>query len=192
MSEIKAISKKPEKVELASLCYQFIPGLITHDIWMFDMSLPNSPQVECARLLLEHGRDWGKLKDCRFAQDRRYRFKFGQVKWTEEYIKQHILGSRYDILRSIQKRGFDKKLNSKQPVAILKEPFWKTRFGYTADWLNGYEIYHGGRRCAAMYALGYETVPALWCKDKKPGSNDMGKFKDKLGEILWTTTPTTP
>ena len=187
MSEIKAISNKLEKVELEKLSYQFIPGLITHDIWLFDMSLPNSPQVECAKLLLEHGKDWGKLKDCRFAQDRRHRYKLGQKKWTEEHIKAHILGSRYDILKSIQKRGFDKKLNAQEPVAILKEPFWKTRFDYTAEWLNGYEIYHGGRRCSAMYALGHETVPVVWCVDKKPGSKDPGKFKGKLGE-LWTTT----
>jgi len=186
VAEIKSITGKAEAVRLSELNYQFIPVLTNQCIWNFDMSLPNSPQVECAKLLLEHGRDWGKLKDCRFAQDRRHRYKLGQTKWTEDCIKAHILGSRYDILKSIKKRGFDKKLNAKQPVSVLRSPLWKTRFGYEASWLNGYEIYHGGRRCSALYALGYESVPAVMCVDAKPGSNDRGKFGDKLkGLGVW-------
>ena len=184
MSETKYISKKLQNVDLKKLNYQFIP-VLTHDsIWNFDMSLPNSPQVECAKLLLKYGRNWDKLKYCRFAEDRRHKYRCGMKKWTEKQIKEHILGSRYKILMSIKKNGFDKKLNSKQPVAILKEPFWKTRFNYTAEWLTGFEIYHGGRRCAAMYALGYESVPVLWVRDKYPGTYKGGKYEKKVLKFI--------
>ena len=184
MSEIRYITKKQEIINLDKLNYQFVPEFTNMELWNYDMSLPHSPQVECAKLLLKHGKNWSKLKDCRFAQDRRHRYKCGMTKWTEKAIKEHILGSRYDILMSIKKRGFDEKLNKKQPIAILISPFWTTRFNYTADWLTGPEIYHGGRRCAAMYALGYKKVSVLWVKDKYPGSNKGGKFETKVIKYL--------
>ena len=180
MSEVIYISKKVYSVRLLDLHYQFIPEFTDMDIWQNDMSLPNSPQVECAQLLLKYGRNWGKLKDCKFAQDRRHRYELGMKKWTEKNIKKHILGSRYDILMSIRKNGFDKEKNKKQPIAVLMEPFWMTRFGWNASWLEGPEIYHGGRRCAAMYALGYEKVQVLFMKDKYPGSNRSGKYGEKV------------
>lgn len=184
MSEYRLINNKLVKASLNTLNYQFIPMLTHESIWNFDMSLPNSPQVECAKLLLRHGRNWSKLKHCRFAEDRRHRYRCGINKWTEKAIKEHILGSRYDILMSIMKREFDKKLNKKQPITVLIAPFWATRFNYNEEWLNGPEIYHGGRRCAALYALGYKTVPVLWAKDKKPGTCDGGKFESKVLKYL--------
>lgn len=184
MSEYRLLTRTPEKAMLRELNYQYLPGMIDHDIWGFDMSLPNSPQVECVLLLLKHGKNWGKLKHCRFAEDRRHRFRLGMKKWTEEAIKEHIFSSRYKILKSIKKHGFDRKKNSLQPITVLKEPFWKTRFEYYADWLNGYEIYHGGRRCAAMYALGYEYVPVLLAEDKAPGSKSGGKFEKKVLKLI--------
>ena len=184
MSEIRCITKKLEKIRLDQLHYQFIPEFTDMNIWNFDMSLANSPQVECAELLLKYGKDWSKLKDCRFARDRRHRYYMGMEKWTEKAIKEHILGSRYDILMSIKKRGFDKKLNAKQPISVLKVPFWASRFNYVADWLKGYEIYHGGRRCSTMYALGYEHVSVMWVEDKHPGSNKGGKYKEKVLKYL--------
>ena len=180
MSEIKRMSKKVYNVHLYDLHYQFIPEFTNMGIWENDMRLVNSPQFECARLLLKYGPKWSKLKDCRFAEDRRHRYKLGMKKWTEKNIKEHILGSRYKILMSIKKHGFDKKRNSKQLVSILKEPLWKTRFNFEADWLNGYEIYHGGRRCASMYALGYETVPVIFVEDRYPGSCKGGKYEKKV------------
>jgi len=184
VKEYKIIKTKPSIVPLCYLNYQFIPELINHDIWHYDMSLPNSPQVECARLLLKYGKNWNKLKYCRFAEDRRHRFKMGMKKWTEKAIKEHILGSRYNILMSIKKRGFDMNRNKKQPVLILMEPLWRTRFKYNAEWLTGYEIYHGGRRCASMYALGHKYVPALAAKDSMPGTNKGGKFENKVMKLI--------
>jgi hypothetical protein len=185
MSEIKIVGKL-EKIPLAKLHFQFIPILTDLELWNHDMSLPNSPQVEVASLLLKHGKNWSKLKDCRYAQDRRHRFKCGQKKWTEKAIKEHILGSRYSILRSLKKRGFRKEMSKQQPISVLREPLWKSRFGYDTDWLQGAEIYHGGRRCAAAYVLGWKTVPGYWARDKrKPG--DKGKFETKLkGLGVWT------
>lgn len=180
MSEIRVISNKLILVPLARLLYQYIPEFINRDIWHDNMQLANSPQVECAKLLLKHGRNWGKLKHCRFAEDRRHRYKLGMKKWTEKNIKEHILGSRYNILMSLKKYGFDVRKNKKQPVTILQAPFWRTRFGGVPNWVNGWEIYHGGRRCASMYALGMAHVPVLFATDKHPGSKKGGKFEEKV------------
>lgn len=180
MSEVKLVSKKVYHVKLYDLHYQFVPEFTSMEIWNNDMSLANSPQVECANLLLLHGPKWSKMKNCRFAEDRRHRYRLGMKKWTEKNIKEHILGSRYQILMSIKKRGFDRKRNNKQPVSILKEPFWKSRFKFEAEWLRGKEIYHGGRRCSALYVLGYDSVPVLFVKDKHPGSMDGGKYERKV------------
>jgi len=184
MSEYALLEGKPVSLPLRELKYQFIPKLINHDIWGYDMSLPKSPQVECAQMLLKHGRNWTVLKHCRFAEDRRWRYKLGMKKWTESAIKEHIFGSRYKILKSIKKRGFSKSRNAAQPVLVLAEPLWKTRFEYLADWLTGYEIYHGGRRCAAMYAVGMEFVPVQIAEDNKPGSHKGGKFEKKVMGML--------
>jgi hypothetical protein len=184
MNEVEYVSKKFYNFKLSDLYYQFILRFTDMSIWQNDMSLPNSPQVECAQLLLKYGQNWSKLRDCRFARDRRHRYKLGMKKWTEKNIKEHILGSRYDVLMSIKKYGFDKKKNKKQPVAVLMEPFWMTRFGWNVSWLKGPEIYHGGRRCAAMYALGYERVRVLVMEDKYPGSGKGGKFEKKVLRYL--------
>lgn len=184
MSEIKLISRKSVTVPLSRLFYQYIPEFVSKDIWCENMQLANSPQVECAKLLLEYGRNWGKLKHCRFAADRRHRYKLGMKKWTEKVIKEHILGSRYDILMSVKKRGFDKKKNAKQPITVLQSPFWRTRFGEVPNWVNGWEIYHGGRRCAALYVLGFVNVPVLVAQDKYPGSCIGGKFEKKVLQWL--------
>lgn len=182
MSEIRHISKELVRVNLLDLHYQYLPGFVSMDIWNHDMSLLNSPQVECAQLLLKYGKQWSKLKNCRFAEDRRHRFELGMKKWTEKAIKEHILGSRYDILKSIKKRGFCSKRSAQQPVAILKHPFWDTRFnvGGNEGAIERYEIYHGGRRCAAMYALGFLEIPAFFAEDKHPGSGKGGKFSNKV------------
>ena len=180
MSEIKYKSKKLDDIRLDRLHYQWLPAVTSMEIWDYDMGLPNSPQVECARLLLEHGKNWGKLKNCRFAEDRRFRYKAGLKKWTEEAIKEHILGSRYKILKSLRKHGFDKSLSKQQPISILMQPLWRTRFKYDEEWLEGWEIYHGGRRCASAYVLGWETIPGMWAEDKYPGTCLGGKFKRKL------------
>jgi len=161
MSEIKPITGKYTKVKLADLYLQYIPVITSMKIWEHDMSLVNSPHVELARLLLMYGKDWDAVKDCRYVQDRRHRFKCGVVKWTDKYIREHVFGSRYKILKSLRKRGFDKKLSRNEPIAILEEPLWSSRFAFKPDWLKGMEIYHGGRRCSAAFALGWEEIPAI-------------------------------
>ena len=150
-------------------CMIFIISLyLSLRIWRYGITICLSLTARrlSAVLLLAYGPDWSKLKDCRFAEDRRHRYRLGMKKWTEKNIREHILGSRYQILMSIKKHGFDRKRNKKQPVSVLKEPFWKSRFNFEAEWLQGKEIYHGGRRCSALYALGYDSVPVLFVKDK--------------------------
>ena len=63
---------------------------------------------------------------------------------------------------------------------ILKEPFWRTRFGLD---IKGLEIWNGGGRCAAAYALGMTEIKVAWHEDSLPGSSDKAKFKHKLKNI---------
>jgi len=183
MPEIKLREKT--KFVVADLCYQYLPGVTSMDIWNHDMSLPNSPQVEVARLLLEHGRDWSVIKKSRYVADRRYRKAAGMSKWTDSYIKQHIFESRYKILRSLKKHGYKKSLAVNQPIAVLREPLWVSRFEADYPWLHGLEIYHGGRRCAAAYVLGIEMLPGFWAEDRYAGSHKRGKYGLKLPGEAW-------
>lgn len=143
---------------LADLYYQYLPKYTSMAIWNNDMSLPNSPQVELLRLWLDVGWDWPKLMDSRLAHDRRYRHKRGASKWTESRIQDHIT-HRVSIYKSIKKHGFRKSMSSKQPIAIMETPLVKL-FDVKYSIARAPEIYHGGRRCAAMYVLGHETVTA--------------------------------
>lgn len=166
MPEIKLVKKAMFVLE--DLHYQYIPQLVNLDIWNNDMSLPNSPHVELARILLEHGKDWSKIKNTRFVADRRYRYEKGLKKWTKEYIKKHIFESRYGILKSIKKYGYKEILSGKIQIAVLRNPIYCTRTNDKTILTN--EIYHGGRRCSAAYVLGYKKLPGYWAKDAKPGT----------------------
>jgi hypothetical protein len=152
------------------------------------MSLENSPHVELMRLFKKYGLDMARIKETRYYQERKHRREIGVKKWTRLKIKEHIR-KRYAIYKSIKKSGFREKLGT--PICILKKPFWTTRFGLNEEWMNGYEIYNGAGRCAALFALGKETVKVMMCKDKYPGTGDKGKFKSKLKGVkgVWGKTP---
>lgn len=108
-------------------------------------------------------------------------------RWSDSKIKSHIK-ARYSIFKSIKKHGYDPKFDNSNPIQVLKQPFWKTRFGLDEPWLNGLEIWNGAGRCAAAYALGIDRLKVKMCTDRYPGTNDKGKFKDKLKSVkgVWS------
>lgn len=180
MPEIIPIEKKLRKVKLADLHIRYIPVVTPINLWNFDMGLPKSPHVELMRIFARHRFDWSRLSSSRYYKERRLRRKIGMRRWTEEKIFNHII-ARYKIWRSIKNNGYDKHRDRVNPIKVLPEPFWKTRFGMKK--LNGMEIWNGAGRCAAAYALGYDSLPVLMCEDAHPGTGHKGKFESKLATV---------
>ena len=177
MSDIKPLKKK--KVRLADLHVRYIPVVTPIELWDHDMSLVNSPHVELMMTFLHHGYDKKKIKSSRYFAERRHRRKVGLTKWTDTKIWEHI-HVRYEIFRSIRKRGFSTKICRRDPVKVLSQPFWMTRFGSDLPWLKGLEVWNGMGRCAAAYVLGVQAVTVQMCRDARPGSGNKGKFGNKL------------
>lgn len=173
MSEIKEIRKAI--VPVKGLHYRFIPVLTPEKFWHGDMSIENSQHVELMRIFLKHGLDWGRIQKSRYWEQRIYWHSVGMTQWTKKYAKQRIV-VRYGIFKSIKKHGFKNK-----PVKLLEIPIWASRFGHRG--LVGPEIFDGGGRCAAAYALGIEKVPAIWCEDRAPGTGGRGKWAEKLKNV---------
>jgi len=179
LEDIKA-TQEVSKAKIADLNYRYIPVVCPIELWNNDMSVINSPHVELMRLLLKYGKDWGKIKNCRYVAERQHRYDIGMTRWTKEYIKHHVFEKRYKILKSIKKHGFKSKFYGDRPVKILREPFWRTRFGLD---IKGFEIWDGGGRTAASYALGKTEIKVHWYEDAYPGTGLKGKFKNKLKNI---------
>lgn len=183
------VIKGRKELKLDSLNYQFVPIVTPIKLWNYDMALKTSPHVELMRLFLDHGLDWEKIEETRYFKERVRRHDLGLRQWTTTRIKEHVQ-RRYAILRSLKRAGYRKKLYRDKPVSILKKPFWSTRFEYKKDFLTGKEIWDGGGRCAAAYALGWETIPIVYYCDVSPGSKTKGKFSSKLENVkgVWDET----
>jgi len=184
--DIKIVSGTVD-VPLKDLHIQYVHNVTPAELWNFDMSLANSPHVELLKLIREKGFDWDEIWKTRYVAERLNRFKLGMNNWTRKHLKEHIKW-RYEVLRSLKHHGYKAKLHitakgKNRPVRILKEPFWKTRFGFERDWLTGYEIWDGGGRSSAAMALGWETIPAVICEDRYPGSKKKGMFDKKLSMV---------
>ena len=179
MSDIKPITGKTEIVRLENLHIRYIPVVTPLDIWNNDMSIANSPHVELYKAMLTYGFRWSELMHTRYVQERMRRFKIGLRRWTEEHVMAH-LHVRYAILKSLKKHGYESKRHGKKPIVVLKQPFWHTRFGCNEPFLKGMEVWDGGGRTTALYALGKKVAPVVFYEDKLPGSGDKGKFENKL------------
>lgn len=183
-NDVKPIDGKVADIELAKLSIRYIPMAQLEQWWDGDplMALETSPHVELMRMMLEHGFDWKRLKRTRYADERRFRAKIGMPQWeSSSYMKAHFK-RRYEILMSLKNKGYKPKLHKNRPVAILKEPFWVSRFKLDNPKVYGYEIWNGGGRSSAACALGWKTIPAIFYEDCYPGimkCPDLeGKFKN--------------
>jgi len=180
--EVLPIKAKLEKVALADLHVRYIPVVTPIKIWDYDMSLVNSPHVELMTIFRDHGYNADRLVASRYYAERLHRKRVGMERWHEAKIWMHI-GARYKIFRNIQARGYHASFDMKNPIKILKEPFWKTRYRCDEPFLKGWEIWNGAGRCSAAYVLGYTYVKAQMCQDQKPGSKIKGKFNSKLQSV---------
>ena len=180
--EVTPIIDKLVKMPLEKLHIRYIPAVTPIELWNYDMSLKNSPHVELMKIFSKHGLRWDKIYESRYYKERQHRFEIGMSRWHKRKISEHII-ARYSIFKSIKKKGYDKNKDKINPVKVLKEPFWATRFNCREVWLNGYEIWNGAGRCAAAYVLGYSKLPVLLVKDPRPGTEDKGKFGSKLKDV---------
>lgn len=179
MASQEIIPVKLKPILLEKLHIRYIPFVTPIDMWNYDMSLINSPHVELCNIFATNKLDWKEIRKSRYYKERVRRWEIGMKRWTTEKIESHIV-DRYKIFRSIKKHGFKKRLVNADPIYVLKEPFWRTRFGLNENFLGGYEIWNGAGRCAALHVLGVETINVLISKDANPGSCDKGTFASKL------------
>jgi hypothetical protein len=182
MPDVEPIDGKLVDIPLDNLSIRYIPMAELERWWDGDplMALPTSPHVEIMRIFLEHGFDWKRLKHTRYADERRFRARIGMKQWAESpYMKWHFK-KRYDLLRSIKKHGFRPNMRKNRPVAILKEPFWNTRFGMKNPRVYGYEIHNGGGASSACYVLGHKTIKGMWYRDTAPGTNGCPDLEKKF------------
>jgi len=186
MGDVKAITGKRVSVQIGALHVRFIPWVTPRHLWVepfskqFSMGIPTSPHVALYRLYAA-GCGWEQMRGTRYVRERQMRRDMGQPKWTDKYIRDHHLPIRFGIFDSIKKHGF----SNKHPIEILEEPFWKTRFNFPVE-DEGVEIWTGAGRASAAYVLGMTNIPAVWYRDKKPGSMDRGKFGKKLAHATET------
>ena len=168
-------------VAIADLHIQYIPVLTPTDIWRGGMAVCVSPHVKLMGMFLKHGLDTKRVRLTDYFRERVRRRMFGMKRWTDKYILTHHAEKRYAILKSIKKNGYD----NSQPILVLKEPFWATRFGTVPTWVHGPEIWTGAGRSSACFVLGIEEIPVQWVEDTRPGSGDRGKFGKKIPKQVW-------
>lgn len=167
MADIVPVTGEVVQVPLEELHYRYIPQTYEEEIWHDDMGLPGSPHVELMRLFLSGVSGWQEIKHTRYVKERQSRRLAGMVWWTNGRIREH-LHVRMSILKSLSLDGYREQLAA-MPVRVLEEPFWKTRYMNTTPWVQGPELWDGGGRCAAAYALGWKEISAVWVKDPTPG-----------------------
>ncbi|MCP4651215.1 MAG: hypothetical protein GY853_14200 [PVC group bacterium] len=167
------------EIPIKRLNIRYIPVVTPIEMWNYDMSLKNSPHVELLETIKRYKFDWDILKETRYWKERKHRYDIGFKDWDKRKIKNHIK-RRWAIYNSLRISGFRPKLRGEKPIVVLKEPFWKTRFGVDNEWLKGFEIHDGGGACMAAKFLGWSTIPGYYAKDKCPGSKKKGVFEHKL------------
>lgn len=179
MEDVKTVSGI-ENIPLDELHIRYIP-MVQLERWYVGaepMLLKNSPHVEMLSVYRDEGLNWDKLLSGRYAEERRTRrVKFGQKRWTEDYIKEHII-HRIKVYKSMKERWFPRCED--KPIMILKEPFWQTRFGEKHDGIVGPEIWNGGGRCAAAWVLNWRTISAVWAEDMRPGAKECERITRKF------------
>jgi len=173
-NEVKVIGRKI--IALADLHHQYVKPIYQEEFWHDDMSVPNSPHVEIMRIFMKYGFDVNRLKASRYVADKRKRFVLGRKAWTDDYIFNKHLKKRWKVFRLV-KKGFTGWI---RPIMILTEPFWKTRFGNTPEWVKGPELWDGHGRASAMYVMGYYKTEVDVCEDAKPGSGQWKKVQKEL------------
>ena|GEM_PF-2406880 len=180
MDEIRPVGKV-EIVPIAELNIQYIPVLTPEDIWHETMAVSTSPHVKLMQMFLYYGFDQKRMRLTDYFRERVRRRMLGMKRWTDKYILTHHAEKRYEILKSIKRSGYDKS----QPILVLKEPFWLTRFGFAPAWVKGKEIWTGAGRSSACCALGIKEIPVQWVEDTRPGSGVRGRFGKKIPKQVW-------
>jgi len=166
-------------IPLKNLHIRYIPVVTPIEMWWHKMRLVGSPHMALLNTIERHGLDWHTLEHTVYWAEREHRYNIGFKDWTEEKIKAHIK-RRWELVKSIKKKGFKKKLYGDKPVIVLDKPFWTTRFGLKEDWLKGPEIWDGAGRCMASLFLGKKTIKGYYAEDLYPGTGKKGKFEEKL------------
>jgi len=180
MDEIKII--RPIDIRADALHHRYLPKITPMSILGYKpdpMHISRSPHVKLLRTLIKHGFNKRKLKQTKYFQERRHRYALGMPKWTDSWIYAHIK-VRWNIFKSLEKRGYDKRKAKSKPIIVLEKPLIETRFNWESGFLSGPEIWDGMGRSSAAYVLGWKTLPAMLASDAKPGAMEFDKGFNKI------------
>ena len=181
------VVKKNVMMYLDELHIQHIPMVRPERWWNgYDqMALRTSPHVELLRLYVDYGLKWDLIERTPYWLERRARrTEHGRKNWTDKWIREHIK-VRIRTYKMLKKHGFKKKYCKDNPILVLEQPFWKTRFNWKDDSIKGPEIVDGAGRCSAAFVLGIEKLPVTIVKDAAPGSMKCKPIQGKF-RVVWT------
>ena len=184
MDEIILLSKKQDLISVDSLHHRYLPKITPLHLFKGSdpMHISKSPHVKLLRHLIKHGFNWRRLRNTKYVIERRHRFGLGMTRWTDDWIKQHVR-VRWNIFKSLEKNGYDKKKAKARPIIVLEKPLIETRFSWDSGFLNGPEVYDGFGRSSSAFVLGWEKIPAVIARDAKPGTMEFSKGFNKIKKV---------
>lgn len=164
----------PEYIPLKGLKVRFVG--IYEDVRTFRGDLETCLESQLFRIFKEFGNKKVLTKESEYAK--RY-MRIAEINGHRPNLEKHLAKKFYHF-QYVRKHGFLLRKRRGDPILILKEPFWKTRYGEEFDVLEGPEIWEGVTVCAALWVTNKERVRVLWARDRYPGRKDVYKDVEEL------------
>ena len=168
-------------VKLRKLHFQYIEPVFNKKFWPGEgdcLAVRNSPHVRFLKTYEKVGSNWDILWKTDYINQMKYWYSIGYKKRNKKFMRRKI--QRFiSLYCSIKKNGFKQY----HRINILKTPLWITRYGKTAPFLKGYEIWHGHHRAACCYVLGIHKVPCAIMRDNKRGTKKCARIDRHLKGI---------
>ncbi len=108
---------------------------------------------------------WKSINQIGFRYDW-YNYPNTIVKSFSDELVRSKMRELINVFESILKYGYRKEKFKKSIIMVLAEPFENTRFGFEHS-IDGYEIWSGHHRAAALAALNIENAEVLVLEDKQ-------------------------
>lgn len=180
-TEVSGISRNispytfPEDIPLEGLKVRFIG--IYEDLRTFRGDLDTCLESQLCRVFKEFGNNLSLTKETDYAK--RY-MRIVEINGHRPNLEKH-LSKKFGVFKYIRKRGFLLRKRRADPLIVLHEPFWKTRYGGEYNALEGPEIWEGVTVCAALWVTNKKKVKVIWARDRYPGTkkvhHDVEEFK---------------
>lgn len=157
----------PVFVPLEGLKVRFVG--IYDDIRTFRGDIDNCLETQLFRVFKEFKGNFTIAKETDYVK--RY-LRIAEMRGFKPKVEE-LLNRKLRLFTYIRKKHFIQRKRKGDPILLLKEPFWKTRYGGEFDSLEGPEIWEGVSVCAALWVTNQKRVKVLWAKDRAPGTKEV-------------------